>query len=183
MKISSAITISAAIVTLTILSGCTTDSGFTIEEPTFDSVPAPFNISQAEEEPVVDGVTKYTVEEGRGEDQVVIRDQIAMYLTLRTMDGTIIYSSYQNDSTDPVQSSIQNILTPQPPTVVRFGNFSFDRARTDGLRKGLIGMREGEKRVIIVPPDQGFESIGSGSVNDEYREDTLRYDVELDFIF
>ncbi|WP_340102730.1 FKBP-type peptidyl-prolyl cis-trans isomerase [Rhodohalobacter sp. 8-1] len=181
MKISSVITITATIVILTIMSGCTTDSGFTIQEPTFENVPPPFDISNVEEEPVVDGITKYTVEEGSGEDQVVIRDQIVMFLTLRTIDGTIIYSSYQNDNSDPIQSTIQSITTPRPPNIVR--NFAFDRARTDGLRKGLIGMREGEKRVIIVPPDQGFAPIGAGSVNDPYREDTLRYDVELEFIF
>lgn len=181
MKISSVFTISTAIIFLTIMSGCTTDSGFTIQEPTFDNAPAPFDISEAEEEPVADGITKYTVDEGHGEDRVVIRDRVAIYLTLRTMDETIIYSSYQNGNNDPIQASIQNIITPQPPTVVR--NFSFERARTDGLRKGLIGMREGEKRVIIVPPAEGFERIGSGSVNDEYREETLRYDVELNFIY
>jgi len=181
MKTSSALLISATIILLTVLPGCTTDSGFTLQEPTFDSVPEPFETSQAEEEPVVDGITKFTVEDGRGVDRVVIRDQIAMFLTLRTMDGTIIYSSYQNNSESAIQASVQSISTPRPPNTVR--SFSFDRARTDGLKKGIIGMREGEKRVIIVPPDQGFELIGTGSINDPYRQDTLRYDVELDFIF
>lgn len=181
MKISSTITVSGALLFLFLLFGCTTDSGFNIQEPTFDSVPEPFTIGDTEEEPVVDGVSKYVIEEGNGEDRVVIRDQIAFYLTLRTMDGTIIYSSYQNNNTSPIQATIQNISTPRPPSLVR--SFTFDRARTDGLRKGLIGMREGEKRVIIVPPSQGFEPIGSGSINEQYRDETLRYDVELDFIF
>lgn len=181
MKTSSALLTSAIVIIVTVLSGCTTDSGFTLQEPTFDSVPASFDTGQAEEETVIDGITKFTVDEGRGEDRVVIRDQVAMYLTLRSMDGTIIYSSYQNNNESPIQASIQTILTPRPPNTVR--SFSFDRARTDGLRKGMIGMREGEKRVIIVPPAQGFEPIGSGSINDPYREDTLRYDVELNFIF
>jgi len=181
MIIPSKFALAATIILLTVLSACTTDSGFTIQEPTFDSVPEPFEIGQAEEESVIDGITKFTIEEGQGVDQVVIRDQIAMFLTLRAEDGTIIYSSYQNNNDDPIQASVQNILTPRPPTAVR--TFSFDRARTDGLRKGMIGMREGEKRVIIVPPEQGFELIGAGSINDAYRDNTLRYDVELDFIF
>lgn len=180
MKTSSAYFVSAAII-LTILSGCSTDSGFTFQEPTFDNVPVPFETGQSEEEPVVDGITKFTVEEGNRVDQVVIRDQVAMYVTLRAEDGTIIYSSYQNGNTSPINANIQNIVTPRPPDIVR--SFTFDRARTDGLRKGLIGMRRGEKRVIIVPPSQGFEPIGSGSINDQYRENTLRYDVELDRIF
>lgn len=181
MKTSSAVLVSGILLFLIVLTGCTTDSGYNIQEPTFDSVPEPFDISEAEEEPVIDGVTRYIVEEGRGEDTVVIRDQVALYLTLRTEDGTIIYSSYQNDNTNPIQASVQNISTPTPPNVVN--NFNFDRARTDGLRKGLIGMREGEKRVLIVPPSQGFESIGNGSINAEYRDETLRYDIELDFIY
>lgn len=140
-----------------------------------------FSIEGLESEPVIDGISKYIIEEGQGEDRVVIRDQIAFYLTLTTMDGTIIYSSYQNNNTNPIQATIQNISTPRPPNLVR--SFTFDRARTDGLRKGLIGMREGEKRVLIVPPSQGFEPIGNGSINEQYREETLRYDIELDFIF
>ena len=181
MKTSSALLISAIAIIFTVLSGCTTDSGFTIPEPTFDSVPEPFEIGQAEEVPIIDGITKFTIEEGRGVDEVVIRDQVAMFITLRSEDGTIIYSSYQDDNQNPIQATIQSILTTRPPNIVR--TFSFDRARTDGLRKGMIGMLEGEKRVIIVPPAQGFEPSGTGSINDPYREDTLRYDVELDFIF
>lgn len=181
MKTSSALLISAAILIITVFSACTTDSGFTIQEPTFDTVPEPFEIGQQEEMPVIDGVTMYVIKEGRGVDQVVIRDQIAIFLTLRTLDGEIIYSSYQNNNDNPIQANVQNILTPRPPNIVR--SFSFERARTDGLRKGLIGMREDEKRVIIVPPEQGFEIISTGSVNAPFREDTLRYDVELQFIF
>lgn len=179
MKISSLISIIFAALTLIIVSGCSTDSGFSIQEPTFDSVPDPYETAGVDEETVVDGITKLTVEEGIGVDRVVIRDQISMYITLRAEDGTIIFSSYQNNSTSPVQASIQNITSPTRP----IRSFSFDRARTEGLRKGLIGMKEGEKRVIFVPPSQGFESVFSGSINEPYREDTLRYDVELDFIF
>lgn len=182
MKISSVFTFSGVLLFLFVLNGCTTDSGFNIQEPTFDGVEDElFSIEGIEAVPVIDGISKYIIEEGPGEDTVVIRDQIAFFVTLTTMDGTIIYSSYQNDNTSPIQATIQNISTPRPPNIVR--SFTFDRARTDGLRKGLIGMREGEKRVIIVPPSQGFEPIGSGSINEQYRDETLRYDVELDFIF
>jgi len=161
---------------LILISGCTTDSGFSLQEPTFDSVPAPFDISEAEEEPVQDGITKYIVEEGRGVDRVVIRDNISLFVTLRNMDGTIIYSSYQNDRVTPNQVSVQNIN-------LRFAqNFNIERSFSEGLRKGLIGMKEGEKRVLIVPPSQGFQNMQSGSLNAQFREDTLRYDIELDAI-
>lgn len=164
---------------LTVLSvSCTTDSGFNIPEPTFDNVPGPFDLNEAEEEPVQDGIVKYIVEEGRGVDQVVIRDDISFFVTLRAQDGEILYSSYQDDSTSPDQRSVQSIT---PPQIVR--SFGINRALTDGLRKGIIGMREGEKRTLFVPPSQGFEDSNSGSLNAPYREDTLRYDIELDFIF
>ncbi len=164
-----------------VISACSTDSGFNIPEPTFDNVPDPFDISEAEEEPVSDGITKFVKEEGEGEDQVVIRDNVAMWLTLRNSEGTIIYSTYQDGNTSSVPFSLQDIVTNRSGNPIF--NFNETRAFTDGLRKGLIGMKEGEKRVLIVPPEQGFSDIPSGSINGEFRDDTLRYDIELDFIF
>jgi len=161
---------------LTLLAGCSTDSGFNIQEPTFDNVPEPFDISGAEAEPVQDGTVKYVIEEGRGEFEVVIRDDIAVFITLRNEAGEIIYSTYQNTRTSPNLISVLNIR----PVFAQ--NFRVQRSYTNGLRKGLLGMREGEKRVLIVPPSEGFENIQSGSLNEAFRNDTLRYDIELDAI-
>lgn len=169
---------------VSLLNACTTDSGFTIPEPTFDIVPEPFDISNAEEEPVVDGITKYVVEEGRGQDQVVIRDDIAIWMTLRTTDDSYdepIYSTYQDGNTSSIPFTLQDIVTNRTATPVR--NFNRVRSYTEGLRKGLIGMKEGEKRVLIVPPEEGFQGIPGSSINDQFRDDTLRYDIEVDFIF
>jgi len=153
--------------------GCSTDSGFDIQEPTFENVPEPYDISGIEAEPVKDGTVKHVVEEGRGEFQVVIRDDISVFITLRNEDGDIIFSTYQNGRTSP---NIVNILSIQPGFA---SNFQIQRAFTNGLRNGLLGMREGEKRVLFVPPSQGFENIQSGSLNEAFRNDTLRYDIEL----
>jgi len=165
------------IVSLIILTSCTTDSGFTLQEPTFDSVPEPFDISAAEAEPVQDGVVKYIVEEGYGEDRVVIRDDIFVFITLRNLDGDIIYSSYQNERTSP------NFITVMEVTPRLAQNYEVPRSFTNGLRKGIIGMQEGEKRVLIVPPDEGFANIQSGGLTEAFRNDTLRYDLELNAIF
>ncbi|REL33729.1 hypothetical protein DYD21_10000 [Rhodohalobacter sp. SW132] len=156
--------------------GCSTDSDFNLQEPTYDSVPEPFNISGVDEEPVQDGITKYVVEEGRGEDRVVIRDDLFIFFTLRNMDGDIIYSSYQNGMTSPTVVSVTSI------SAQRSTNFNAPRAYTSGLRKGLIGMREGEKRVLIVPPSEGLANIQSGGLTEQFRNDTLRYDIELNAI-
>lgn len=158
------------------ISACTTDSGRSIPEPTFDNVPEPFDISGVEAEPVEDGLTKYVIEEGYGEDQVVIRDNLFLYLTLRNLDGEIIYSSYQDGSTSPDEVPVASV---QAQAVRHFGLI---RAFSDGLRKGLIGMREGEKRVLIVPPSEGLANIQQGGFTEAFRNDTLRYDLELSAI-
>jgi len=161
---------------LYITTACTTDSGFTMPEPTFNNVPEPFDISGVEAEPVQDGTVKYIIEEGYGEDRVVVRDDLLIYITLRNMDGDYIYSTYQNDRTSPNVVTVLNI-------VPRFSqNFNIERSFTNGLRKGLIGMRQGEKRVLIVPPEEGFANIQSGGLTEAFRNDTLRYDIELDAI-
>ncbi|CAN5347248.1 hypothetical protein BH23BAC3_BH23BAC3_16440 [soil metagenome] len=155
---------------------CTTDSGFTMPEPTFDSVPEPLDISGVEAESVQDGTVKYIIEEGYGEDRVVIRDDLLVFITLRNMDGDYIYSSYQNDRTSPNIITVLNVV----PRLSQ--NYNVERSFTNGLRKGLIGMREGENRVLIVPPEEGFANIQSGGLTEAFRNDTLRYDIELDAI-
>lgn len=176
MKNTSLFSISLFVLLIAFTAACSTDSNIGLQEPTFDNVPEPFDISNIEAEPVQDGIEKYIVEEGRGEDRVVIRDQLFIFVTLRTMDGDIIYSSYQNNRTSPDPVTVLNIQPAFPR------NFQIQRAFTNGLRKGLIGMREGEKRVLIVPPEEGFANIQSGSLNEAFRNQTLRYDIELNAI-
>lgn len=176
MKKTNLFSLFAIFLILFITTACSTDSGFSIPEPTFGNVPEPFDISGIEAEPVQDGIIKYIIEEGYGEDQVVIRDDLFIYITLRNLDGEIIYSSYQDDRTTP---NVVSILDVTP----RFSqNYNVERSFTHGLRKGLIGMREGEKRVLIVPPEEGFANIQSGGLTEAFRNDTLRYDIELDSI-
>lgn len=159
--------------------GCEDDFQ-TIPEPTFDNVPEPMDISGVEGEEVINGVTKYTVEEGEGPDNITKRDAVSVYLTLRTEDGTIIYSSFQNNQTDPVDIQVQSIVT---VTNRQLDGFSQTRAYTDGLRNGIIGMQQGEDRVLIVEPEQGFGNIPDGLLNSQYRDETLRYDITLQRIY
>ncbi|MEX0660186.1 MAG: FKBP-type peptidyl-prolyl cis-trans isomerase [Balneolaceae bacterium] len=159
--------------------GCEDDFQ-TIPEPTFDNVPETMDISGAQEEEVTEGVIKYVVEEGNGPDNVTKRDAVSLYITLRTEEGEIIYSSFQNDQTEPVDfqvASIQIVNNPQ------LDSYSQPRAYTDGLRDGLIGMQRGERMVLIVEPEQGFGNIFDGLLNTQYREATLRYDITLETIY
>lgn len=177
MKNTSLFSISIIMLLIAFTAACSTDSNIGLQEPTFDGVEDEmFSIEGLEPEPVQDGIEKYIFEEGYGEDRVVIRDQLFIFVTLSTMDGDIIYSSYQNGRTSPDPVTVLNIQPAFPR------NFQIQRAFTNGLRKGLIGMREGEKRVIIVPPSEGFENIQSGSLNEAFRNQTLRYDIELNAI-
>lgn len=159
--------------------GCEDDFQ-TIPEPTFDNVPEPMDISGVEGEEVTEGVTKYIVEAGEGPDNVTVRDAASVYLTLRTEDGTIIYSSFQNNQTDPVDIQVQSIITVTNP---QLDGFSQSRAYTEGLQNGIIGMQQGEDRVLIVEPEQGFGNIPDGLLNSQYRDETLRYDITLQRIF
>jgi len=159
--------------------GCDDDFQ-TFPEPTFDNVPEAMDISGVEGEEVINGVTKYVVEEGQSEDRVTKRDAVSLFITLRTEDGTIIYSSFQNNQTDPADFQVQSIITVTNP---QLDGFSQSRAYTDGLRNGLIGMRQGEDRVLIVEPEQGFGNIPNGLLNSQYRDATLRYDITLQRIF
>lgn len=158
-----------------VLIGCEDDFQ-TIPEPTFDNVPDAMDISTVEGEEIVSGLTKYVVEEGQGPDNVTIRDAVNVYLTLRTINGTILYSSFQNDRTDPVSISVQNIVMVNNR---QFDSFSQTRAYTTGLQNGIIGMQQGEDRVLIVEPEQGFGNIPDGLLNSQYRDSTLRYDITL----
>lgn len=158
--------------TILILAGC--DGGTT--GPDFSTVPPPFDTTQAVN--VIDGedgLKIYVIAEGGGPFEVVVRDQIRIFITGRRTDGTVFTSSYSNNSTSPTQFSD---LTPNR-AVSGFTRITL----VEGLRRGLLGMKEGEKRTIVVPPELGYQDLSSPGVNGfNLRNDTLVYDVELDEI-
>lgn len=126
----------------------------------FSLVPDPFPVEGAEKVEKESGVTYYVVEEGSGDFKTEIRDGIRVFITGREKEtGTIFDSSYGDQSTTP-----------------RTYNTIFTINGT-GLREGLLDMKVGEKRVIIIPP-----GLGNNNPLFRFRNDTLRYDVELDEI-
>ncbi len=87
------------------------------------------------------GLIYYVITEGSPESfDVVIRDDIYVYYTTRTEDEEIIGSSYANGSTAPVR--VNNV-----------GSQSAIRFVGSGFASGVIGMKEGERRVLVIPTD------------------------------
>lgn len=122
-----------------------------------------YDISGVSESETESGVTYYVIEEGSGSYTVERRSQIRVFFTariLRNMD--IIESSYRDRSTTP--TIIADIGSRNSQTA---------HYKTEGLKEGVKGMKEGEKRVLIVPPELGH------GVSEDGEGDTLRYDIEL----
>jgi len=155
---------------------CTDDpTSNTLNPPNFDNVPPPLDFQDSESIDLGDGIVRYQIESFEEElpFEVVLRDQIRIHMTLRTESGDIIYSTYQNNNDTAIVFTVNNFRPGFPLT------YGSQQSFTDGLRKGVLGMHEGEKSVIVVPPEQGFQNIGEGSLNEPYRDATLHYDIEL----
>lgn len=147
--------ITAVIITL-FINACGSDDPFSVD---FSSAPEPFPIESSQRVENPSGLIYYVVEEGTSIDTVTRRSPIFVFYTGRTMNGKIFDSSYINGAQTPKQ----------------IGDLG---AHVPGFREGVIGMREGEKRVLFVPPHLGY----GNSETHELRNDTLRFDIELDEI-
>lgn len=151
------------------------DNRFTIN---FDNAPAAYDTTSAiRDTTLAGGVKIYIYEEGTGPFKVVSKDDIEVELTARDENGRIIDSSYNNRS--PVNTRILGNLTPNP---------SREGFLVEGLRKALIGMKEGGVRTIVIPPELAFSdefiakagrtgpSLASSL---DLRGQTITYDIEL----
>ena len=119
------------------------------EELLFDTTGA--NLIATENEVIL-----YQIEEGDGDLQVVSRDNILLFYTIRFKPtNTVLESSYANSNTFPSQFN---------------GVAASANNKGVGFVESVIGMREGEKRVAIIPPTQSVYS------------DTVIVDLELDSI-
>ncbi|MEX0894827.1 MAG: FKBP-type peptidyl-prolyl cis-trans isomerase [Balneolaceae bacterium] len=142
---------------LFLYAGCDDSTGPRFVEPDYSTVPEMADTSNAEKVELDDGLTYYVIEEGGGQAKVVSRDAITMYVTLRRSNGEVLSSTYANSRT-----------TPQSETVDRYTD-------AKGFKLGVLGMKEGEHRIIVIPPSLGF----TGTTNAEVRNDTITYEVEL----
>jgi len=102
------------------------------------------------------GLLIYQIQEGEGPLQVEIRDNIRIYYTMRLKStGQVFESSYVNGITSPSQ-------------FVEVGSTANNRG--DGFVEGIIGMRENEQRVVVIPPSESVYT------------DTIIVDLDLDSI-
>jgi FKBP-type peptidyl-prolyl cis-trans isomerase len=143
------------------------------------AAPPPFDSTAAVRDSALPGGTKiYVVHQGTGPFQVVYQDQLVVRITGRTAKGKIFRTSYTKRKSEPSTTTLNN-LTPVPVTIVtRLGPRTVSPL-VAGLRNGLLGMKEGEKRIIRVPPSRGFTSSNSFMHRVNLYQKTLIYDVEL----
>jgi len=157
-----------------VLLSCNTNDPFQITPPTFDSVPTETPITGITPIEIDEGIKAYIHEEGSDKFFVTDRDEIQVYITLRTDEGEIIYSSFQNNRQEPSNISMR-----------RAGEFQNDffytvaQTFTPGLRRGLIGMNLGEFRTLVVSPEKGYKNVQSGFITSQYRDNTLYYEIRL----
>ena len=135
----------------------------------------PFRIDYSDAPPLPDttaqGVSKistgsgliyYVISEGNPESfEVVIRDDIQIYYTGRTEDGEIFESSYGNGSTSPDRFNDLGSYVSARGT----------NSKGEGFVEGILGMYEGERRVLVIPPELNRTASS-----------TLIYDIELETI-
>lgn len=147
----------------------------------FSQAPPPYDHSQAVRDTVLaSGLHIYVIEKGSGPFEVTPNDQIQVRYTGRTESGEIFNTSYRENSPTGNTAIFRN-LTPNQ----RAGAAPL----IEGLRKGLIGMKEGEKRSIVVPPELGYQTSNRQcnaspcTFRIDPRDKTLIFDVELVNIF
>lgn len=159
------------------LQSCNQNNGFPrIFFP--EAAPPPYDSTAAISDSTLSGgTTIYTLQQGSGPFDVVYRDQIIVSITGRTADGKIFLSSCQNSECVPNRKVLRN-LGPVP-VQKRVGRRVQTFYLIEGLRKGLLGMKKGEKRIIRVPPSRGFTNSETYKHGIKVTGKTLIYDVQL----
>lgn len=165
---------------------CDTEDPFQFDPPDFSTVPQPYDTTSTESVTIGEGVKAYIHDEGYGEFQVTLRDQLSLFLTLRTESGEIIYSSFSSDRVNPVlvtmsvadgkRVSVHQTINNTP------GFYTVLLTYTPGFREGLLGMQVGEKRTLVVEPEKGYKNIPQNSGNVDYTDSTLIYDIQISSI-
>ncbi len=165
--------IALAVISLA-LAACDTTDPFRIPPPDFSTVPEALDITGLDPIEIEEGVEAYIHNEGEGDFEVTIRDNISVFLTLRTTEGEIIYSSFNDGRTSPTSIGVGNIQLN-----ANIFQYSVFLAFTPGLRSGILGMKEGETRTLIVSPERGFRGLPDNTTNSRFRDSSLQYDIEL----
>jgi FKBP-type peptidyl-prolyl cis-trans isomerase len=166
MKASASFILTITMVLVIVITGCDDPTNPFFRETDFSTVPDPIQYNQYDPVELENGLTYYVIDPGNEESkwQVESRDGVSLFLTLRLSDGDIIQSTYSDNRTQPENINVNSL-------------------NSRGLREGVVGMKEGEIRVLIVPPELGFANVSQNSQYYFLREDTLIYEVEIVEIF
>lgn len=130
---------------LSILFSACQDSTPSFETDFTDVPPLPDTTSAVSSTVTEDGVTVYVIEEGSSESlDLTIRDNIFAYYSLRVAStNEILQSSYANGVT--VAKRISNIGSQSEISYVG-----------RNLNDATLGMKEGERRVLVFPDSANF---------------------------
>lgn len=130
----------------------------------YSTVPEAYSISGVERIETESGLAYHVIEEGSGQLEVNPRDQIDIYYTKRVRNNLkkIISSSFANGVTQPVSSAVTGSRI----------------IAEEGFREGVLGMKEGEIRVLIVPPSLAYGS----NPRSPYVSDSIWIEVQIDEI-
>lgn len=140
-----------------VLQSCDDNDPFSFRDD-HSTVPAPYDTSGVEREVRPNGLIIYKHDEGSGDFTITERDRVLLFYTFRLADGTIVQSTYSNGRVTPNEFQMSGMIR--------------------GFREGIVGLKEGGKRTLVIPPPLGY---GNDS-RSQFRNDTLYYDVLIDRI-
>lgn len=131
--------------------------------PDYSLAPEPYPTEGKTLVEMDNGLSYYIIEEGSGPFQVVETDIVRIYYTGRKKrNGEIFDSSYRNGSLSPARFNLTGVI--------------------EGMRKGMLGMKIGGKRKLIIPPELAYADASENSSSYELRNDTLVFDIKLEDI-
>lgn len=166
--------LSLLFVLFAVLISCDTEDPYSIPPPDFSTVPEPYDTTNVESVDLREGVRAYIHEDGYGQFEVSPRDQVGLFMSLRTDEGDIIYSTFSSERTNPVTVTMSIVGDTQ-----QVFDYSIIMTYTPGLKIGLLGMKVGERRTIVVPPEQAYQDLPEGHANYKYKDNTLIYDIRI----
>ena len=134
---------------------CAGDNPYFFEDD-FSTVPDAFSTAGITPVTTETGLIIYTLKVGNNVE-AGRRDVVTVFYTGRKTNGEVFDSSFKNDQISATQFNVANLI--------------------DGFTEGLIGMKEGGKKVLVIPPNLAYE----GTTN-ILRNDTLVFDIELETI-
>ena len=156
-------TILATLTIFTISAGLIACSKNTAVGPDYSTVPAPYDTTGKPKTVQKDGLIYYQIQDGYGPFTVHPQDQISIEYTGRTTDGKIFDSTYEKSN-----QGVPYIIS--LASVGSNGNFTYVR----GFREGIVGMKKGGERTLVIPP-----SLGYGGTTNHLAKDTLIFDIKI----